>query len=255
MRKFGSSPQLPSDPEPSSKENKTLRPDFGHRTLPNHYISDHQLVADMAGRTMVTSSPNTLIIGGVPFHIRQHSQGGVARYNLPAPPGSNQGVERSVIYPVYETIESDYSEMSSVYSDRDTSGSTMYTQCTSGSTVYTDMSGVNYILANQTILGNQTAYQKPEAGNQPRLVDGSVLQFAGPGPEVSGYPGLRDEMTQSAPRFQPLQQRPVLRNLPAAARSQSFRTRAPLPPVPRVQLLQSTISLENNPTATPVSNL
>ena len=137
LRKFGSRNSLPqSQSDVTSTAQKKNASDMAQnsRTLPNHYISDRQLVTDAHGRStmLIRSTPltaanspsSTLMIGGMPFHIIQSKPEGlnnvpqVYQQYVVQNPGNN-------VYPVYETIESDYncSEKSgSMYSDNSSAG-------------------------------------------------------------------------------------------------------------------------------------
>ena len=293
LRKFVSTGELSRESElggvvkdhtAAAAKSRQARPDFGHRTLPNHYISDHQLIADMNGKAVLapasvpSSAANTLIIGGVPFHILEHSKtadGGV-RYKLPAAglPAAGAMPSRSVIYPVYETIDSDYSELSSVYSD---------TRDTSASTVYTDMSsGLQYVLAGSVCAPPPMQAVRPlpipaAADNPARFSDSSLLHLnrSLPSAASSTLPPLQSTVAAQSTSASvssgnqsrntsgvsiSQRQQPFLRNLPGTAvlRSESLRaaaTRGPLP-LPPARLLQSTISLETAPAAgKPITNL
>ena len=130
------------------------------------------------------------------------------------------------------------------------------------SETYHDMSGVQYLVS-----GFNTISARPDTLNGTGLRE-SVLQFGQSGQlgqEVSGYPfSSQNQINQnsfSGPQHQQLASRPdlrinrtLLRNLPAR-RTQSFKSHPPLPPLPRIQFLQSTISLEGPPASSPVTQL
>lgn len=127
---------------------------------------------------------------------------------------------------------------------------------------YQDMSGVQYLVS-----GFNTISARPDTRNETGLQE-SVLQFGQSGQlgqEVSGYPfSSQNQINQnsfSGHQHQQLASRPdlrinrtLLRNLPAR-RTQSFKSHPPLPPLPRIQFLQSTISLECPPASSPVTQL
>ena len=257
LRKFGSNTEIPSEPELSEK---TSRPEFGLRTLPNHYTSDHQLITDLHGRS-VLSSASTLIIGGVPFHILQPCD--VTRREEPS--------YGRTVYPVYETIQSDVSELSSVYSE---TGGTYTHMVGSREGAHALMSGSLREQDESTyvpVSGPYTPMQFLESRRDGDIQEtnqclGSRLDQGRLGPETSGYPRypqfmINQSSLSALPVIHPSNHtanRALLRNLPSQ-RSQSFRTapssRGPLPAVPRLQLLQSTISLEHTPTSAPVTKL
>ena len=184
MRKFGSRSSLPQSQADVNSVVGTGKKN-GHsgdgsvlnsRTLPNHYISDRQLVTDAAGRStmqLIRASPasvahspsSTLMIGGMPFHIIQSKPEGLNQ----APQliqGQVSGLNH--MYPVYETIESDYncSEKSSMYSDNSSNG-TGYTlqqlisntSSSTGGFPPASMAGVHHHAAQQSNLSNASYMQ------------------------------------------------------------------------------------------------
>ena len=133
-----------------------------------------------------------------------------------------------------------------------------------GSGTYQDMSGVQY-----QVSGFNPISARPDACYETGLHE-SVLQFGQSGhlgQDVSSYPfSSQNQINQNSFSSSSTQQqqpagrpdlrinRTLLRNLPAR-RTQSFRSHPPQPPLPRIQFLQSTISLECPPASSPVTQL
>ena len=96
----------------------------GLKTRQNFYISDQQIMMDLNGRTVLASNQRnqvpSLVIGGIPFHIVQQVSNSSLNSNDQNPP-------------IYETIESDYSDMSS---ERGEMGSTTYQDFSSNEEAY-----------------------------------------------------------------------------------------------------------------------
>ncbi len=241
MRKFGSRSSLPQSQADVNSVVGTNKKN-GHsgdgsvlnsRTLPNHYISDRQLVTDAAGRStmqLIRATPvsaahspsSTLMIGGMPFHIIESKPEGLNQVPqlMQQQLIQGQGVGLNHVYPVYETIESDYncSEKSSMYSDNSSNG-TGYTlqqliSNTSTSTAGvppTSMAGVHHHAAQQSNLSN-ASYMHSNYTYASNSADSTAYAYA-TGQEVNnvifGHPlgaGASVASGSSGQLFYPIQQ-------------------------------------------------
>ena len=270
VRKFGSSPGLPTQPELKEKE----MVDGGQRTRPNHYITDHQLVTDAQGRSVLTASNPTLLIGGVPFHLQgagQHAPGTYYASNGSYSYASYQPNFQNSVYPVYETIGSDYSEMSSVYSDRLDSSAGSGVKLMSRHLVSPDAR--HFLIQNpsNSVQESRSTGMSPEMALLQRLQEQQFLQ-----PAVHGGHHHLTSGGHHLTSGRPVTRSP-LRNLPVQ-RSKSLKVgqRGPLPAPPklssssnpspsnsisstppsRASTVDSTISLENPPpSSSPITQL
>ena len=275
VRKFGSAAQLPA--ATAGGELKEKEDQAGMRTTrPNHYISDHQLVMDAQGRSVLTSTlpagNPTLLIGGMPFHLQGAVTQDTPTYNY-ASNGSysyasypSHHLPPHSVYPVYETIGSDYSEMSSVYSDRLSAGS-----------------GVRLVHPQHLVDPSYTRHLVLHGSSNTISGSGRVIT-----PEMALLQRLQEQQqqtrqvgvhgqqqraaTRSPLRNLPLQrskslktvQRGPLPSLPTASPATSASTLSSTPPPPptrsttppRMASVESTISLENPPSASsPITQL
>jgi len=308
QRKFGSCSVLPSDVDQRSQEKSGKHHEPGAlRTLPNHYTSDHlnlhqhQVAVDVNGRAVLTSNatpidnamnvnqPSTLIIGGVPFHIQQTQHGAMMSSKVPANTAAGCGMAAqpatAILYPVYETIESDYGEKSSVYSDREQS--LTYTNVAAPIIATTDGNHPSAPMSFNSVAG------QGRNSNQWRS-EQRLFQCNSTGSELSGYfvyhpapvnSGSPQHILPQLHRQPPpsslgqcvagtVESRQERRTSGGGAprRTQSYRsgtaaliTRTPLPPIPRSMAatpttVQSSISLEtcissNSSSPAPVTQL